>query len=110
MTLERAGVPTVAVATDLFAGTARNEAELYGLLALPIALVEHPVAGCARETVRARAEAVAAEIVMALTADAAALRAFYTGRVVRTVQPGRATAAAAVGMGPDEVCEVCLVE
>ena len=104
------GVSTVAVATDLFAGTARNEAELYGLLALPIALVEHPVAGSSHETIRARAEAVADEIVTALTADAATLRAFYTGRVTRVAGPGLAAVAAAVGGGPDEVCEVCLVE
>lgn len=108
MTLERAGVPTVAVATDLFAGTARNEAELYGLLALPIAIVPHPVAGSSAQSVRDRAEWAAAEIAMALTADAEALRAYYTGRVARAeAVPLLTSALAAVG---GETCEACLLE
>ena len=101
-------MPTVAVATDLFAGIACNEAELRGLVALPIAVVEHPVAGSTRASIRERAELVADEVAAALTSGEAQLRALYAGRVAGGARPAVTPSAGSPVEGG--ACEVCLLE
>ncbi|HEY8450295.1 MAG TPA: hypothetical protein VIL95_07450 [Bacillota bacterium] len=50
--LERRGVPTAVVATDLFEPTARGLAELQGVPDFPLVLIPHPLGRCSREALR----------------------------------------------------------
>ena len=49
MTLEKSGIPSCTVVTDVFDGKARREAEALGLEALPLIVLPHPVGQLPRE-------------------------------------------------------------
>ena len=49
MTLEKAGIPSCTVVTDVFDAKARREAEALGLDALPIVILPHPVGQLPRD-------------------------------------------------------------
>jgi hypothetical protein len=66
--LQRRGVPTVVICTTAFAVEARARAKSLGMPAVPLVLVEHPIAGLPEETIRAKAEAVFPRLLEALQA------------------------------------------
>jgi len=63
-------VPTATIVTEAFLEAARRQARNLGIPGLPLAIVEHPFAGQARETVEARAEQAAPQVVTILTEPA----------------------------------------
>lgn len=77
VTLEEKGVPSVLLCTDEFAPLARAESVAKGMGGLPLAVVPHPLADNRPDEVRAKAEAVLAEVLQVLTGDARELDARY---------------------------------
>ena len=63
MFLEELGVPTVVVATESFAGLAREEALAQGLPDARIAVVPHPLGGVRAHELRRRADAAVDQII-----------------------------------------------
>lgn len=59
----RRGVPAVLIATDVFLGLARGEAEAYGYPQLPILVIPHPLGVRPQHEVRAWAEEKAEELI-----------------------------------------------
>ena len=59
---EKQGIPAVAVVTEPFVPTARAMAELNGMPGYPFVVVPHPFGSLDEATVKARADAVLAEI------------------------------------------------
>lgn len=78
--LETAGIPTAVICSDEFGPLGRAEAQVLGLGALPLLPIPHPLAGNDAALVRAKAEAIADEVLAALTDSAAALAARHGGR------------------------------
>jgi hypothetical protein len=78
--LETAGIPTAVICSDEFGPLGRAEAEVLGLGALPLLPIPHPLAGNDSALVRAKAEAIADEVLSALTDSAAALAARHGAR------------------------------
>lgn len=66
MFLERRGVPTATVVTDVFEQYARGLARMQGLAQLPLIVLEHPVAARPHEVLRARIGAARTQLVEAL--------------------------------------------
>jgi alkanesulfonate monooxygenase SsuD/methylene tetrahydromethanopterin reductase-like flavin-dependent oxidoreductase (luciferase family) len=56
MSVERIGIPAVAVITDRFEASARAMAEANGLPDYPFAVIAHPVAGNSDDELRDKAE------------------------------------------------------
>lgn len=52
MELEKLGIPTVTLISQVFARLAKQEAKALGFDSLPIVIVPHPFGGLDRETVR----------------------------------------------------------
>ena len=69
MTLERKGIPTATLITQVFEDYARGLARMQGLKALPIVVIAHPVAARKAEELRARIQSVHAQIRSALLLD-----------------------------------------
>jgi hypothetical protein len=67
LTLERLGVPTVAVATHEFLTAARAQAAALGRADHEVVIVPHPIQDQTPDEIAARAHAVAWEIVRRLT-------------------------------------------
>lgn len=65
--LELANIPAAAVCTDVFTVTARAMAATQGVPDYPTIFIQHPISNQTREQLRARAEAVADQIVSVLT-------------------------------------------
>ena len=64
--MQQRGIPTLTLTTTEFAGLARVEARGLRIPDLPVLAVEHPIAGLARDAVRARVERIAGAISQAL--------------------------------------------
>jgi hypothetical protein len=69
--VEARGVPAVVLGTDAFVSLARAQAAKHGMPHLAVALVPHPIGGVEPAVVRAKADAIADEVLAALTADPA---------------------------------------
>ena len=78
--LETAGIPTAVICSDEFGPLGRAEAQVLGLGGLPLLAIPHPLAGNDSALVRAKAEAIADEVLSALTDDAATLAARHGTR------------------------------
>lgn len=78
--LETAGIPTAVICSDEFGPLGRAEAQVLGLGALPLLPIPHPLAGNDSALVRAKAAAIADEVLSALTDTPAALAARHGGR------------------------------
>ena len=68
------------ICSDEFGPLGRAEAQVLGLGALPLLPIPHPLAGNDATLVRAKAEAIAAEVLSALTDTPAALAARHGAR------------------------------
>lgn len=68
------------ICSDEFGPLGRAEAQVLGLGGLPLLPIPHPLAGNDRALVRAKAEAIAAEVLSALTDAPAALAMRHGGR------------------------------
>lgn len=66
--------------SDEFGPLARAEAEVFGMHALPLTAIPHPLAGNEAELVRRKAAAIAMAVVAALTDAPEALAARHAGR------------------------------
>jgi len=67
MSVEKLGLPAVAVITDRFEASARAMAEANGLAEYPFAVIAHPVAGNTDEELRDKAERAVELLVPLLT-------------------------------------------
>lgn len=86
--IEKAGTPTVTVATTEFASLARSSALSFDMPSLPIVVADHPFGGIPAEQVRSRADKVFDDIVRAATtapakSDQASSTAPYPAGVIR---------------------------
>lgn len=79
-------MPTVVVCSDEFGPLGRAEAQVLGLGGLPLVPVPHPLAGNDAALVSAKAAAIAADVLAALTGDAAAVAAAHRDRFVRLTE------------------------
>lgn len=71
------GCPACVIVSRGFSGSARAIAQRQGYRGLPIVEMDHPLAAPAREALHPKADAVAGEVLRALTGDARALWAEY---------------------------------
>ena len=69
MDLEKLGVPTITVCTDVFTGLAKEEAKNLGMPDLPIAVVKHPLGGEPKEGVQERSVAALEQVLDGLMKD-----------------------------------------
>ena len=90
--------------TDEFGPLGRAESQVLGLPALPLIAIPHPLAGNDSELVRAKATAIADEILNALTDPVEAIHARYVDRFLGLT--GRRLDGGAVCV--DEVCAIDL--
>ncbi len=65
--LEQAGVPSVTICTDAFVETSRAMATMWGAPDYPVSFTEHPIDTLDKAQLRARAEAMLAQIVAVVT-------------------------------------------
>jgi hypothetical protein len=65
--LEKLGIPTVTLCTDVFVQLAREESRALGMAELPLAIVPHPLGGEAPEAIRQRARVAVDQVVQGLT-------------------------------------------
>ena len=65
-------MPTVVVGTDEFESLGRLESKARGMPDLPVAITKHPIGGLKPEQVRAKAEAMLADTLRAVTEPVAA--------------------------------------
>ncbi len=72
--IENAGIPAVAVATDVFRSAARAQAAALGRADLDAVYVPHPIQDRLPSEIEARAGAAASEIVARLTGTALSVR------------------------------------
>ena len=97
-------MPTAVVCSDEFGPLGRAEAEVLGFPGLPLLPIPHPLAGNRDDLVVAKARAVAADVLDALTSDASELTARHRTRFVRLTQRRLERGAVCT----DEVCAVDL--
>jgi hypothetical protein len=93
-------VPTVVVCSDEFGPLARAESQVLGIPDLPLVPIPHPLAGNDIELVRAKARAIAAEVMAALRDSVEVLGQRYASRFVTLTERRLAGGAVCV----DEVC------
>ena len=67
MTFENLGIPTAAIATDVFASAARAQAAALGRADYEAVFVRHPIQDQTREEIEQRVDEVLAELVVRLT-------------------------------------------
>ncbi len=65
--LEQAGVPSATICTDAFVETSKAMATMWGAPDYPVIFTEHPIDTLDKEQLRARAEAMLAQIVAIVT-------------------------------------------
>ena len=65
--VEKAGIPSVTICTDLFIQTSRGMAKMWGSPDYPTIFTKHPTAPLNKEQLRARAEEMLGQIVSILT-------------------------------------------
>jgi sulfur carrier protein ThiS len=81
VTLEKAGVPSIAVVTEPFGFKARAEVGALGLGNLPIQILPHPIGQISDEAMRALTDEAYDEVLFSLTSPAAEVAAAYEGSV-----------------------------
>ena len=81
MTLEKTGVPTCSVMTEVFAFKTRKEAEVLEMSALPLVIIPHPVGQLSHEEMVRITDENFAEFEFALTGDVDEIAARYRDRV-----------------------------
>ncbi|MCH8309722.1 MAG: hypothetical protein IIB17_04405 [Chloroflexi bacterium] len=54
--LEKIGIPSITICTDIFEITSRAMAEMWGAKEYPVIYTEHPISELTREQLRQRAE------------------------------------------------------
>lgn len=86
--------------SDEFGPLARAEAEVLGINALPLIALPHPLAGNEVDLVRAKAAAIATEVVAALTDSPEALAARHASRFLAPTERRLSGGAVCV----DEAC------
>lgn len=86
MTLEEAGVPSIAVITEPFGFKSRAEVKALGLGRLAIQILPHPIGQIPDEEMRALADQAFDEIVFALTSNAEQVANRYDGAVEPVAQ------------------------
>ncbi len=69
MELEKKGIPTATICTDIFASLAREEAETLGIPELPIVIIPHPLGGESPDGVYSRSVQAVEQLVAALTQE-----------------------------------------
>ncbi len=67
LTFENLGIPTAAIATDVFASAARAQAAALGRADYEAVFVRHPIQDQTREEIEQRVDEVLAELVVRLT-------------------------------------------
>ena len=67
MTLERRGIPTATFVTHAFATYAKGLCRMQAMPALPIAVIQHPIASRPRDELQEKVRAVYPEVLAALT-------------------------------------------
>jgi hypothetical protein len=65
--LDKAGIPTVTICTDIFVETSRAMAQMWGAPDYPLIFTEHPISHLTRQQLRQRAEQMMEQIVTILT-------------------------------------------
>lgn len=85
MTLERSGIPALAVITEPFAFKARAEVKALEMPALPIQVLPHPIGQISDEAMRALTDEAFDEVVFALTGDADEVARAYDGAVTSRI-------------------------
>jgi hypothetical protein len=65
--LEKRGVPTVTICSDLFVPLAKMIAVSKGFHSLPLVIIPHPLGGLDPEKVRTKAEKAKDSVILALT-------------------------------------------
>ena len=83
MTLEKAGVPTCSVMTEVFAFKTRKEAEVLEMGALPLVIIPHPVGQLPDKDMRRITDENFAEFEFALTGDVDQIASRYRDRTKR---------------------------
>ena len=96
------GIPTVVICSDEFGPLARAETQVLGLGNLPLVGIPHPLAGNDDALVRAKARAIAVEVMGALTAPPEVLTARYAERFLGLTEKRLDGGAVCV----DEVCAI----
>ncbi len=100
--LERAGVPTVLVCSDEFGPLAHAQAQVLGMVGLPLVPIPHPLAGNERKLVGAKAQAIAEEVASALTDPVESIGARYEERFLSLTERRLDGGAVCV----DEICAI----
>lgn len=80
------GVPTVTVCSTAFSHAARKQAAGRGMEQLPVVEIPHPMHSAPHDAVTARAEAVVAQLVAALTARESARASVATARLPDVIE------------------------
>ena len=78
--LERLGIPTVAVATDAFAGMGQDTARSQGLAGLPLVSIPQSFEGSGPAEIGSLAGGLYREVVRSLTGDPAELAPYFASR------------------------------
>ena len=65
--LEKAGIPSVTICTDIFIETSKSMASMWGAPAYPVIFTQHPISHLTRHELHGRAEAMLAQMVSILT-------------------------------------------
>ena len=65
--VEKAGIPSITICTDIFEVTAKSMASMWGAAEYPILYTRHPIADLTQEQLRERAVSMMDEIVTILT-------------------------------------------
>ncbi len=67
--MEKKGIPTVTIVTTPYKGGAETAAKDQGVTAMPLLIVEHPIAGHDAAGIKAKAETIFPELLKAATAQ-----------------------------------------
>lgn len=90
------------VCSDEFGPLARAESQVLGLPSLPLVAIPHPLAGNLQALVEAKANAIASDLIAALSDSAARLQARFAGQFLDPAERRLEGGAVCV----DEVCAV----
>ena len=100
--MEKAGIPTALVCTDEFGPLARAESQVLGIESLPLIAIPHPLADNAQALVDAKAQAIAQELALALTASTSEIVQRYSNKFLHLAERRLEGGAICI----DEVCAV----
>lgn len=65
--VEKAGIPSITICTDIFEITAKSMASMWGAAEYPILYTRHPIAGLTQEQLHERAESMMNQLVRIVT-------------------------------------------